>query len=618
MKTICFFNSTKIWGGGEKWHYEISSYMHSKGYNVLVITNDESELFKKLEKTSIKCIGVKVNNQSFLNAKKINIIKNILINNNVETILINLSRDLKVAGLAAKRANIKNIIYGRGIAYPIKNSLLNRYYFKNIVTGILANSLATKKTILQNNSFLFPEDKIKVIYNGIDLDDFISRKTTPVYYKTSKEEIVITSLGRLEEEKNHSFLIFLSAELKKRNISHKILIGGDGSLKNQLIKTAIKHNVQKNIEFLGYVDNPKNVINSGDIFMLPSLWEGFGYVLAEASLCKKPVIAFNTTSIPEIILNKKSGYIIAPNNVNAVADKVEILKENNELRDKMGEEGFNHAIKTFDSKIIFQKIENYLAHNLSKNQITALLITYNEIHNIDTILENISFANEIIVVDSYSTDGTVERIKQHKKVKLIQREFKNYTDQKAFALEQAAHNWVLFLDADERLNNDLQNEILEITNSNSPTADAYYFYRTFMFKDQVLRFSGSQSDKNYRLFKKDKVHFEENRTVHETLVVKGTSAVLENKLIHFCYRSYKEYKGKMIKYGQMKAFDELKKDYTPNAFHFIIKPTYKFLYNYILRLGVLDGKKGIIISYLSALGVHARYKELKRLRNEAK
>ena len=253
-----------------------------------------------------------------------------------------------------------------------------------------------------------------------------------------------------------------------------------------------------------------------------------------------------------------------------------------------------------------------------KQKITALLITYNEVKNIDAVLENIGFVDEIIIVDSYSTDGTIEKIKKYPNVRLIQRAFKNYTDQKSFAMEQANNDWVLFMDADERLTDPLKNEILKKINSKEQDIVAFMFLRTFMFKDKVLRFSGWQSDKNYRLFRKSKVHFDAHRIVHETLIVQGKSEVLKNKLIHFSYDEYADYKGKMVKYGQMKALEEYKKDKKPHFYHFIFRPLYKFFNHYILRLGILDGKKGIIICYLNALGVYSRYKELKRLRSLGK
>ena len=188
--------------------------------------------------------------------------------------------------------------------------------------------------------------------------------------------------------------------------------------------------------------------------------------------------------------------------------------------------------------------------------ISALLITLNEEENIDAVLQNLDFADEIIVVDSFSTDRTVEKIKKHSKVKLHQRKFKNYTDQKEFAQSLASNDWILFLDADERVTPKLKNEILEITGNSDNTVAAYYVFRIFMFQNKVLRFSGWQSDKNYRLFRKSKVHFTKERIVHETLVVEGDSETLKNKLVHFSYSGYEDYKSKMIKYGRMRAYEE--------------------------------------------------------------
>lgn len=251
--------------------------------------------------------------------------------------------------------------------------------------------------------------------------------------------------------------------------------------------------------------------------------------------------------------------------------------------------------------------------NSKVKKISALLITFNEEKNIDEVLKNLEFADEIIVVDSFSTDNTVEKINQHDTVKLIQREFKNYTDQKGFALDQASYEWVLFLDADERITPELREEILQVINTQEKTASAYYFLRTFMFKNKILHFSGWQTDKNYRLFKKREVHFAKDRIVHETLVVKGESETLKNRLIHYSYSSYEDYRGKMIKYGKMKALDEFKNGKKGSWLHSIFRPLYKFINHYIIRLGFLDGKKGVTICYLNALGVHAKYKELKRL-----
>lgn len=248
-------------------------------------------------------------------------------------------------------------------------------------------------------------------------------------------------------------------------------------------------------------------------------------------------------------------------------------------------------------------------------KISALLITYNEAHNLKEVLDNISFADEIIVVDSFSTDATPKIAKSFSNVLFTQRAFKNYTDQKQFALNMATNPWVLFIDADERVTKDLREEILK-TVKKEDACQAYYFVRKFMFKDKPLNFSGWQTDKNYRLFQKDAVHFETSKIVHETLVVNGSSGTLKNKLIHYSYNNYEDYKGKMVSYGKMRALEEFKKGKQTNWFLALFRPFWKFFNHFIIRLGFLDGKKGLTISYLNALGVAARYKELKRLNRQ--
>jgi glycosyltransferase involved in cell wall biosynthesis len=246
-------------------------------------------------------------------------------------------------------------------------------------------------------------------------------------------------------------------------------------------------------------------------------------------------------------------------------------------------------------------------------KISALIITLNEAKNISFVLENLSFADEIIVVDSYSEDDTADIAKSYPNVKVFQNKFLDFTTQRNFALEKAKHEWVLFLDADERVTDDLKDEILEVINQ-PKTADAYYFYRKFMFKGKPLHFSGWQTDKNIRLFKKSKSTYTAERLVHEVLKVEGTTSYMKHKLIHYSYSSYSSYKAKMISYAKLKAKELKQKGLEkPNAYHYFIKPAYKFLYDYVIRLGFLDGRKGIIICYLNALSVYRRYPFLKQL-----
>ncbi len=231
---------------------------------------------------------------------------------------------------------------------------------------------------------------------------------------------------------------------------------------------------------------------------------------------------------------------------------------------------------------------------------------------IERCVDAISFADEIIVVDSFSTDGTYEYLAGHPKVTVIQRPFSNFTDQKSFALKQAHHDWVLFIDADEVVSPELAQEIRYTINSKT-SCEAYWFYRKFMYQNSPLHFSGWQTDKNHRLFRKSKAAFTQDKMVHETLQVNGVSGKFEARLTHFCYKDYSDYKAKMLHYGKLRAMEELYKGKRFSYAKMLLKPTWKFVYNYIVRLGILDLRKGLNVCYLNALSVYTRYHELRRL-----
>ncbi len=357
MGQICFFNTAKAWGGGEKWHFEISNYLYEKGHDVFVIAHKESELLKRLMKAEIPCKGIAISNLSFLNPFKYFNLISFFRKSNIDTIVMNLSRDVKIAGPSAQKSGVKRIIYRRGSAIPIKNTLLNRYYFKHIVTEILANSFATKNTVTQNNDTLFPKEKITVIYNGIR-----TKSITDIDVLQENKDFTIINLGRLEYQKNQKFLIHLAALLKERKIPFKLIIGGEGSLRRELEKLIVELNVQGHVSLEGFIERPLEFIKRADIFVLPSFWEGFGYVLAEAALCHKPIVAFDVSSNPELILDDTTGYLVEVNDLNTFADKIIGLYQNHELRKRMGEKGHVHIKTNFDKDAQLKKIEDYLVY----------------------------------------------------------------------------------------------------------------------------------------------------------------------------------------------------------------------------------------------------------------
>ncbi|MCL1670123.1 glycosyltransferase family 2 protein [Elizabethkingia ursingii] len=243
-------------------------------------------------------------------------------------------------------------------------------------------------------------------------------------------------------------------------------------------------------------------------------------------------------------------------------------------------------------------------------KVSGLIITYNEERNIAAVLNCFNFCDEIIVVDSFSTDKTAEIAQQNPKVKVYQQEFVDYTKQRNKALSLAENDWVFFLDGDERTTPDLEKEIIETIN-NKDSKDAYYIYRIFFVGQKKINFSGTQNDKNFRLFRKSKAFYTETKKVHETLEVQGSTGILKHKLLHYSFEDFESFKKKMMYYGLLKGTELIEKGKKYSVFTRWSKVAFKFIKTYFLKLGILDGIDGLKISYLQSLYVDETYQTLK-------
>ncbi|HNY59434.1 MAG TPA: glycosyltransferase family 4 protein [Bacteroidales bacterium] len=353
---ICFFNTAKTWGGGEKWHFEIASALSDEGIPVILAAHKNSFLLHKATNKKLNTYSFTISNLSFLNPFRIYQLRRFFIKKEIKTVVLNLPSDMKSAGIAARLAGVNRIIYRRGSAIPIRNTLLNRFLFAKIITEVLANSYETKRTILSNNKNIIDPEKITVIYNGVKINELTHNNNR----KSSSGSVVIGNLGRLEKQKAQHELIHLAKKLRNAGYQFKMLIGGDGSQKQVLLNKIQDERLQDHVVLTGYVDDIADFMGQIDIFILPSLWEGFGYVLAEAMMHEKPVVAYNCSSNPELIVDGETGFLADANNAEDLFYKTVRLIEDQELRIKMGKAGRLKVVQDFNFKTNFQKIKNFL------------------------------------------------------------------------------------------------------------------------------------------------------------------------------------------------------------------------------------------------------------------
>ena len=239
-------------------------------------------------------------------------------------------------------------------------------------------------------------------------------------------------------------------------------------------------------------------------------------------------------------------------------------------------------------------------------KITAIIPTLNEEIHITEAIESVSFADEIIVIDSFSSDKTLE-IAEKMNVKIIKRKFDDFSSQKNFAIEAATHDWIYILDADERVTPKVKVEILEAIKDPKENV-GFYVRRTFYFCGKKVNYSGFQRDKVIRLFLKE--HCKYKGLVHEKIVTRGNLGFFKNKIDHFSYRNYDHYISKMNHYGAIRARELHENGVQVNIYHVMIKPAVRFCIHYVIRLGFLDGFTGFLVAKTQAYGVLTRYIKL--------
>lgn len=249
------------------------------------------------------------------------------------------------------------------------------------------------------------------------------------------------------------------------------------------------------------------------------------------------------------------------------------------------------------------------------SKITAIIPTFNEEHNIKSAIESCLFADEIIVVDSFSTDKTVEIVKQYPQVTLLEHEYVHSAAQKNWTIPQAANDWIFLLDADERTTPELIAEIKQTINSQTIEEAAFWIGRDNYFMDEKLNHIWG-GDSVIRLFRKSLCRYED-KNVHAEILAEGAIGRLKGRLIHDTYKGkgLEAHLLKGMRYTTWAALDRVDKIKKITLYHLLVKPFFAFLKRYILEKGFLDGKQGFIISCMGSWNVFIRNVKIWRMHN---
>lgn len=247
--------------------------------------------------------------------------------------------------------------------------------------------------------------------------------------------------------------------------------------------------------------------------------------------------------------------------------------------------------------------------------VSAVVITKNEEKNIGQCLESLQWADEILVMDSGSTDRTMEIAREHG-ARVLETPWLGFGKTKQRAVEAASHDWILSIDADEVVTEPLKRDLEAVLAA--PARQGYRIARRSFYLDRLIRFSGWRKDAPLRLFDRRHGRFNE-KILHESVELASKPGLIKSPMLHYTYPTLSSHLGKIDSYSQLGARQLRQKGRSSTPLSACLRGLGKFLKMYVLKLGVLDGVEGFVLAVLSAYGVTLKYLRLWELvRSEAR
>ncbi len=244
------------------------------------------------------------------------------------------------------------------------------------------------------------------------------------------------------------------------------------------------------------------------------------------------------------------------------------------------------------------------------SKLSVVVITKDEEANITRCLESVGWADELIVVDSGSTDRTVEIARQFG-AKILEIGWDGYGPAKRTGVDAAGGDWVLNIDADEQVSGELAEEIKQVVDGEA-AAVGYEMPRRTRFLTRWIYHCGWYPDYVTRLFRRDKGNFDD-APIHEAVILDGPKGRLEGELLHYCFVSLEQYLTKFNRYTSIGADAAYNRGKRTNLFDLTGRPVASFFAHYVARQGFRDGFEGFVISVLSAVSVFVKYAKLRHL-----
>ncbi len=358
-----------MWGGAEVWLMDVMHGLECRGHEVALVCRPGTILAERARAERLDVVTMSM--RSDFDPLVVGNVLRLIRRRRIQLVCTNMDKELRFGGLAARFAGNVAVVPSREVDYPLKNKLRYRFTYNILADRVLANSEATKRTLLGSAPWL-SADRVEVVYKGIDPAPYLDR---PEEGAALRRELgipvdapVAGFVGQIIERKGIPDIVACMPRVLERVPGARFLFVGEGALLEFLKTKTRELRLERSVVIAGFRRDVPSVMKAVDVLVLPSIVEGFGYVLVEAMAAGKPVVATNVSSIPEIVRDGETGRLVDVHRPDQLADAITAILLDPSRGAAMGRRGREVVLEQFTLKRMLDRTEAVFASQVSAKQ----------------------------------------------------------------------------------------------------------------------------------------------------------------------------------------------------------------------------------------------------------
>jgi L-malate glycosyltransferase len=336
---ILHIDPEQNWGGGEAQVFGLINCLAANGHETELLAHPNGQLFSRCQKLKIVCRPIAIRND--LDLRCIPALRRLIRTGDYDIVHLHTKRAHALTVWLPRFHSRPKYLVTRRMDYPESNNWYTHCLYNRRVDGVVAISQSIAELLLAAG---VTRERIRVIASGIEPRRFMAAQPTAV---KSAGELVLGSVGVLEERKGHRYLLEAAGKLKRQGLAITIRIAGDGSLRHSLQRDAVRLGLQDDVQFCGFVADTAAFLADVDVFVMPSLFEGLGVAGLEAMAAGKAVIASRVGGLTESVVDNVTGILVSPRDPEALAGAITTLAAQPELAAEMGQRGRTRVLEHF-------------------------------------------------------------------------------------------------------------------------------------------------------------------------------------------------------------------------------------------------------------------------------